>query len=97
MFSTGSVADLFGRKWSLWICYAFLLGGGIAYLIVKNKTANYIFLLIAMYGVAGAINIDYMICSELFPTSVRGVVFGMANVAARVGASISPLLEEIIR
>ncbi len=54
-------------------------------------------LLFAMYGIAGAINIDYMICSELFPTSVRGVVFGIANTAARIGAALSPLLEEIIK
>lgn len=97
MFSTGSFADLLGRKWSLRVCYTFLICGGVAYLSVHDVTAKYILLLIATYGVAGAINIDYMVCSELFPTSVRGVVFGIANVAARVGASISPLLEEIIR
>lgn len=97
MFSTGSLANTLGRKWSLRICYFLLLIGTLTYQVVHNETASYVLLLITVYGTAGAINIDYMVCSELFPTSVRGVVFGIANTAARIGASISPELEEIIR
>ena len=92
IFSTGALANILGRRLSLVICYFLLLVGLVSYLFVDNVDIGYVLLLIGMYGVAGAINIDYMVCSELFPTSVRGVVFGIANTAARIGASISPLL-----
>ena len=97
MFSTGSLANVLGRRLSLVICYGLLLVGTAAYLIVSDQNAKYVLLLISMYGASGAINIDYMVCSELFPTSVRGVVFGLTNTSARIGASISPLLEEIFK
>lgn len=63
MFSTGVLANILGRRLSLVICYFLLLVGLISYLFVDNVNVGYVLLLIGMYGVAGAINIDYMVCS----------------------------------
>ena len=63
IFSTGALANFLGRRLSLIICYSLLLIGLVSYIFVNNVDVGYILLLIGMYGVAGAINIDYMVCS----------------------------------
>ena len=37
----------------------------------------------------------YLITTEMFPTEYRGTVFGIANICARVGGILAPLIDGI--
>lgn len=39
----------------------------------------------------------YLITTELFPTVFRGTVFGIANIFARVGGILAPLIDGVAK
>jgi len=50
---------------------------------------------VARFAVSCAFVLIYVYTAELFPTSVRSLVFGGCNVAARIGSLLSPNLIEL--
>ncbi len=57
--------------------------------------ASYIFLVFGKLGAAATFTLVYLITTEMFPTAYRGTVFGIANVCARVGGILAPLVSQV--
>ena len=94
--STGFVLKYFGRKSVMTVC---LLQGGICCLIsaflADWKGAHTLVQILAFaskFGITLSFSVVYVYTSELFPTSLRGVAYGVANVGARLGGVLAPEL-----
>ena len=53
--------------------------------------------MIGKFGAAATFNIVYLITTELFPTVFRGTVFGIANIFARFGGILAPLIDGVAK
>ncbi len=54
-------------------------------------------MLLGKFGAACTFNMVYLITTEMFPTVYRGTVFGIANICARVGGILAPLVDGIAK
>ena len=91
----GVMANTLGRKYSIVFCF---LLGGVACLLYKPATSlgltwTYVCVLLGKFGAACTFNMVYLITTEMFPTVYRGSVFGLANICARVGGILAPLVD----
>ena len=56
----------------------------------------YIFLVFGKLGASCTFMLVYLITTEMFPTVYRGTVFGIANLSARVGGLIAPIIPDLV-
>lgn len=85
-----------GRKYTCILCY--FIGGlsCILYNFNHNITVSYVLLLLGKFGSGAIFFVVYLITTELFPTVVRGSVFGIANVCARIGGIVAPMVDALM-
>ncbi len=85
-----------GRKYTCILCY--VIGGlsCILYNFNDNLYLSYALLLIGKFGSGAIFFVVYLTTTELFPTVVRGSVFGIANVCARLGGIVAPMVDALI-
>ena len=91
------MANTLGRKNS--IVFSFMIGG-VACLLYHPATSlgtawTYVGVLLGKFGAACTFYMVYLITTEMFPTEYRGTVFGIANICARVGGILAPLIDGI--
>ncbi|XP_041979996.1 organic cation transporter protein-like [Aricia agestis] len=87
------VLDKYGRKLTLQCSYAFLA----VFLTAASfspENLSWLTVLLFLLGKLGAVICFtgvYTFALELFPTSVRGTLFGICNTTARIGSLLAPL------
>merc|ERR1711991_329019 len=104
-FFTGYVLKIFGRRFILGFC---LFQGGLSCIIFaffsdftheQNKVSSsstfiQIIAFASMLGLTLSFSVIYIFTSELFPTTFRGLGFGVTNVGARIGGILAPFIVE---
>ena len=86
------VIDRYGRKLTQ---IAFYLWAGVflvLLLFITEPGAKTALALLGKFGIAGAFVLAYIYTSELFPTHVRAVAFGIMNVCSRSGGLLAPMV-----
>ena len=96
-FVAGIMANTLGRKWSIIFCF---FVGGFACLFYQLASSaglawTYVCVLFGKFGAACTFNMVYLITTEMFPTVFRGTVFGIANIFARLGGILAPIIDGI--
>ena len=95
--TSGAVYNFFGPKTAFVLCFTISAVGGILIAFVPSTVSPYLeafFVLLAKLGISSAFTMVYLITPRLFPTELRGTVFGICNVAARLLTIFSPILAE---
>lgn len=72
--------------------------GGVACLLYESATKlgtewTYVCILFGKLGAACTFYMVYLITTEMFPTVYRGTVFGIANICARAGGILAPIVD----
>lgn len=87
----GFIAEGIGRKFSYFLVFAINVIGSLCYQFLSfSNFLRYFFIFIAKLGANGAFAMCYMVTSEIFPTRYRGLMFGICNMAARIGGILAP-------
>ena len=97
-FALGGVfaSTCLGRKYSTVLCFAI---GGLScslYQMISNEYLSYALVLTGKFGASAVFCLVYLITTEMFPTVIRGTIFGIANVSARIGGIITPLVDGLM-
>ena len=95
--TAGAVYNFFGPKTAFVLCFIISGVGGILIAFIPGTVSPYLeafFVLLAKLGISSAFTMVYLITPRLFPTELRGTVFGICNVAARFLTILSPILAE---
>ena len=95
--TSGFVYKFFGPKTAFVLCFTISAVGGILIAFIPSTGNPYLeafFVLVAKFGISFAFTMVYLITPGLFPTELRGTVFGICNVAARLLTIFSPILAE---
>lgn len=88
----GAIADRYGRKWALFICYIFVY---IAITLETVSTTNEIFFagkFMAGFAVGGFITTSMTYIGEISPLALRGVL----TAAAAISFTIGPLIVALV-
>ena len=98
-FVAGIMANTLGRKWSIIFCF---FVGGFACLFYQLASSaglawTYVCVLFGKFGAACTFNMVYLITTEMFPTVFRGTVFGIANIFARIGGILAPIIDGVAK
>ena len=89
--SMGFIAECIGRKASFFLVFLLNLVGSVCYQFLSSSDfLRYLFIFIAKLGANGSFAMCFMMTSEVFPTRYRGLMFGICNMAARVGGILAP-------
>jgi hypothetical protein len=91
------VYKFFGPKTAFVLCFTISAVGGILIAFIPSTVNPYLeafFVLVAKFGISFAFTMVYLITPGLFPTELRGTVYGICNVAARFLTILSPILAE---
>lgn len=66
------------------------------YQMVSNEYLSYALVLTGKFGASAVFCLVYLITTEMFPTVIRGTIFGIANVSARIGGIVAPLVDGLL-
>ena len=87
----GFIPEWIGRKPTFYLVFVLNAVGSILYQFLSTTDfLSYFFIFIAKLGANGAFSMCYMMTSEVFPTRYRGMMFGICNMAARIGGILAP-------
>lgn len=94
--SSSFIADYFGRKRTIFIALCQSSICAIIIVIIGGvSNGSMLTTGLALFSklfITVAVSVIYVWSSELYPTDVRGLAFGTANVFARIGGLISPFI-----
>lgn len=96
--TSGAVYKFFGAKTAFVLCFTISAVGGFLIALMPsdaNSLLEAFFVLVAKFGISFAFTMVYLITPGLFPTELRGTVFGICNVIARFLTILSPILAEL--
>ena len=68
-----------------------LVGSG-AYIYISEPVYQYILLFLIKFGISTTFILIYCFTTELYPTEIRGLAFGLANTFGRLSTIISALM-----
>lgn len=75
-FVAGDLIDRIGRKWT---CAGFYMGAAVAIFLlfqVRTEGAQYLWMILTVFGFASANTATHVYASELFPTAIRATGYG---------------------
>ena len=77
--------------------YGFLLTmiGSFCYIYTKNLALEYFLLFCIKFGISLTFILIYCFTTELYPTQIRGLAFGLANTFGRLATVLSALLVNV--
>lgn len=77
------------------IIFFFLTGGAsFLYMFVDSVIVKYILVCVMKFGSASSFCIVYVLTTELYPTEIRGLAFGLSNTFGRVGSILATMMIE---
>ena len=91
---TGVMANKLGRRCSIVLSFTV---AGVAFVAYYPVSAvgiewSYVSIIVGKFGASCTFSLVYLITTESFPTVFRGTVFGIANIFARVGGILAPVI-----
>lgn len=66
-----------------------------AYVFVENVAIQYFLLFCIKFGIALTFILIYCFTTELYPTQIRGLAFGLANTFGRLATILSSLMVNV--
>ena len=93
----GLLAEKAPLKFSMVSMFLLSFIGAVLYLIL-NESHPFIvqyFVFAMKFGIAANFNIVIVLAIVLFPSQLRGLIFGMCNIFSRIGSFLAPLLAEM--
>lgn len=86
------VVIYFKRKPTQIIAFSMVLIGSLGYIFAEDMVGRYILLMIIKFGIALSFIMIYMLTTEIYPTEIRGLAFGITNVFGRLGTVVAASL-----
>ncbi len=69
--------------------------GSLAYVFVDNKGVQYFLVFCIKFGISLTFILIYCFTTELYPTQIRGLAFGLANTFGRLATVLSALMVNV--
>jgi MFS family permease len=66
--------------------------GSVIYNYMTSVIWRYVFIFVVKFGIAISFIIVYVLTTELYPTEIRGLAFGLSNTFGRVGTIFATLM-----
>ena len=82
------------RKRAQTIFFALSGGGSLLYMMVDNVMGHYLLVFMIKFGTASSFCVIYVLTTELYPTEIRGLAFGISNTFARLATLLATIVAE---
>lgn len=83
------------RKPSQIIGFTLTLLSSFFYMFFENIYILYVLIMLMRFGITLTFNVAYMITTEMYPTQIRGLAFGIANLFGRIGTMVAAGIIEL--